>query len=96
MYKKIVNYLVKWGVDRYLHLLACLTITWGAAWIIAHFSTQGAWTSAGIGMCVGLGAGIVKELVDFFGGSYIDLGDLRFDLTGTLAGGLMFALAACS
>lgn len=75
------------GADKVLHLMAGLTVCALVALVMAKCDKGYApVTYAGEGFCGAVLAGVVKESLDFFGGSDDDAFDLG-DLLATIIGG---------
>lgn len=91
IYIKVNSWLASWGSDKYLHLLACLLVSFiVAAGLHIFISNKGNCSLAGFGLAFCLG--IAKEMWDHVKGGDFDITDLDFSTTGALIGMLLFLL----
>lgn len=89
--KKVVNYICGIGTDKYVHLLACLLITFVVGQGIYLFSDYPLANCAAMGGIAAMMLGVAKECYDEFSGGDMDYKDLFFDAIGCLLGILVTA-----
>ena len=84
--KKVIDYICKIGGDKYVHLLACLLITFVVGQGVHLFSCYDMAACAAIGGVTAMILGCAKEAFDEFRGGEVDYKDLAADFIGCLIG----------
>lgn len=84
--KKIVETLCRISGDKYVHLLACLLLTFIIGIGVLLFSHESQAVCAGIGACAAMIIGFFKEWYDQFTDGEFPYADLFFDLVGCVLG----------
>jgi uncharacterized protein YfiM (DUF2279 family) len=74
-----------WGPDKALHLGVSAAIA-GVGYGAAAFLSEGHVDRTAAGLLAGLGAGVLKEVLDALGTGTPSLRDLTWDLVGAVAG----------
>ena len=85
-FSKINGWLASFGVDRYLHLLAGLFISFITCLIFYHTQGESVWTCAGVAMIITAGLGMGKEVLDQNYTSQSDGLDFAFTCLGGVIG----------
>ena len=81
MLKGIINRLCGFERDKYVHFIACMIISL----VVADALPLGNVLGAVVGVLVAVIAGFVKEWMD----DHVDKDDIRADIIGAVAGGLL-------
>ena len=89
IYDKMTDWLAGYGVDKYLHLMACLLITFAAAVLVRAVFREDGCVSAGTGACAVMATGFFKEWWDNSTTGDFSFSDLAFDAAGCLTGAVM-------
>lgn len=84
--KKIVETLCRIPGDKYVHLLACLLLTFIIGMGVLLFSDESQAVCAGIGACAAMIIGFFKEWYDQFTDGEFSYAGLFFDLVGCVLG----------
>lgn len=84
--KRIIEYICRIGPDKYVHLLACLLLTFVVGQAVHLFSSYPLDVCAGIGAIAAMTVGFFKEWYDEFTGGELDYKDLAADFVGCLIG----------
>ena len=92
IYEKIADWLADYGVDKYLHLLACLVITFVVAVFVRTTFHDDGYVSASIGACGAMMVGFFKEWWDNLATGGFGCSDLIFDAVGCLMGAGMLCV----
>jgi Sec-independent protein secretion pathway component TatC len=84
----ILNKLTNIKVDKYLHFIVCLFLSFITSKLVTAFSTLLIGLSAGLLFAISVG--IVKEMYDSHQkGNFFDKDDLKADIAGSIIGILM-------
>lgn len=84
--KKVVEYICKIGGDKWVHLLACLLLTFVIGQGVHLFSCYDMAVCAAIGGIAAMIIGCLKEVLDEFMGGEVDYKDLVADFIGCVIG----------
>lgn len=91
MIKKFVNCVCGIGTDKYVHLLACLLLTFVVGQAVFLCGGLPLPNCAAIGAIAAMAVGFFKEWYDEFKGGELDYKDLLADVAGCLLGLLVTA-----
>jgi hypothetical protein len=91
MMKKLIDYVCRIGTDKYVHLLACLLLTFVVGQAVCLCSSLPLPNCAAIGAIAAMTVGFFKEWYDEFKGGELDYKDLLADVAGCLLGLLVTA-----
>ena len=89
IYDRSANWLVKWGTDKYLHLIVCLLLAYITSGLLhLIFADKGACAVAGFvfALCIG----VLKEALDRSRGGKFDVTDLYFDAVGAFLAMILY------
>lgn len=91
-FKKINTWLASFGVDRYLHLLAGLFISFISCIIFHYCAGESMWTCVAVAMIITSGIGMGKEVADQTFESTSDGLDFAFTCLGGIIGCALWLL----